>query len=31
MAKVTVRAKNPFYLILGAALLLVVLWLLLAG
>lgn len=29
MAKVTVRAKNPFYLILGAALLLVVLWLLL--
>jgi hypothetical protein len=29
MAKVTVRAKNPFSLVLGAVLLLVILWLLL--
>jgi hypothetical protein len=27
MAKVTVRAKNPFHLVLGAILLLIVLWL----
>lgn len=29
MAKITVRAKNPFYLVLGAVLLIVSLWLLL--